>query len=798
MALAHWDPDGAGPAAPLVVAAGAFPGAGMIVSNGIAAWDRATGAWLPLGTGMDGAVRCLAVLPTGELVAGGDFTIAGGAAANHVARWNGVAWSPLGAGLNGPVYALAVRPAGDLVAGGAFTSVAGGADRTLARWDGQTWSGIGGTDGTVLALAALPNGDVVAAGSFLTAGGTQARNVARWNGATWSALGVGVLNAVNALAVLPNGNVVTGGGVYPFAPFLFLSQWDGVSWSPLLGDADTNVRAFAIAPNGDLIAGGDFITVAGQPAVHVARWNGTSWSALGSGFEGAVCALLVLPDGEVVAGGAASSGHPRVGGMFTARWNGAGWYPLGFGVNDVIEASATLPNGDLLVAGNFSSIGGIAANGIARRDSAGWHAVGSGFTGVGAGFTVVPRGLLVEPDGAIVAGGSFPNPGGFAARVVARWDGTTWSTVGSGLIQVFQLASIVRLGNGDLVVGGLFFFGSSAARMARWDGVNWQPFGNVQSGVVQQLLLLPNGTLLAAGQLGLVGGVNTFLAQWNGQAWVPFAGDTDGRVNAMLVCSNGDLAISGSFTTAGGVRAEQFARWNGQSWAPLGGNGTTDSWASALVELADGDLLAGGGFTIVDGVPAARVARWNGSAWTPIDGGTSGPVRTMTMTRAGELFAGGDFFVAGGNASVFQATLTTSCVAGAVEYGSGCSGSAGPVALHTDTLPWIGGVYRATATGFAAGAWAFSFVGTTALAVPLSSLHPAGLPGCTQLASLDVLTEVLAPASGSVAVRVAVPDDQALVGLVFLHQVAAVELDAAMAIVGLATSNALRLTIGAF
>jgi hypothetical protein len=80
-------------------------------------------------------VTALTVLPNGDLVAGGQFTSAGGwfASASNIARWNGTSWSALGSGISGPippsvharVVALTTLPNGDLVAGGGF-NIAGG------------------------------------------------------------------------------------------------------------------------------------------------------------------------------------------------------------------------------------------------------------------------------------------------------------------------------------------------------------------------------------------------------------------------------------------------------------------------------------------------------------------------------------------------------------------------------------------------------------------------------------------------------------------------------------------------
>jgi len=80
-------------------------------------------------------------MPNGDLVAGGDFTTAGGLPANRIAKWNGSEWSALGSGLNSlvsglnpTVQALAVMPNGDLAVGGSFTTAGGQVSTYFARW----------------------------------------------------------------------------------------------------------------------------------------------------------------------------------------------------------------------------------------------------------------------------------------------------------------------------------------------------------------------------------------------------------------------------------------------------------------------------------------------------------------------------------------------------------------------------------------------------------------------------------------------------------------------------------------
>jgi hypothetical protein len=81
------------------------------------------------------------------------------------------------------VSVLTTLPSGDLVAGGAFTTAGGVAARSIARWTAATgqWAPFGtGMDSWVDAVTTLPNGDLVAGGSFRTAGGVLAPFIARW------------------------------------------------------------------------------------------------------------------------------------------------------------------------------------------------------------------------------------------------------------------------------------------------------------------------------------------------------------------------------------------------------------------------------------------------------------------------------------------------------------------------------------------------------------------------------------------------------------------------------------------
>ncbi|MFM8442652.1 MAG: hypothetical protein ACKN9W_04820 [Methylococcus sp.] len=161
---------------------GDFTTAGGAPASHIAKWNGS--AWSTLGSGLgsgpNNTVVALAVAGS-DLYVGGSFTSVGGVAGrNHIAKWNTAAsddsgWSALGSGLDWAVLALAVADS-DLYVGGLFTTAGGAPANHIAKWNGSAWSALGsGLEGQSIydrpnALA-VAGGKLYAGGSFTTAGG---------------------------------------------------------------------------------------------------------------------------------------------------------------------------------------------------------------------------------------------------------------------------------------------------------------------------------------------------------------------------------------------------------------------------------------------------------------------------------------------------------------------------------------------------------------------------------------------------------------------------------------------------
>jgi len=505
-ALAVFD-DGGGPA---LYAGGFFSQAGGGAASNIARWDAGGSSWSPLGSGVPsgGSVRALAAFDVGNgpmLCAGGTFQVAGGVSASAIASWDGSSWSALGSGMNNAlqgspqVSTLTVFDGGDgptLYAGGDFDTAGGKSASGFAKWDGSSWSGDDepgrGLNRPVFASTVFDDGSgpaLFAGGLFTMAGGVEANYVAKWNGSSWSALGQGLNNWVAALTVFDDGS---GPALYAAGDFTsaggvvagYVARWDGSSWSAVGSGMTSSVSALAVFDDGSgpqLYAGGLFLFAGGVSARRVARWDGSSWSALGSGMDGGVDALTVFDDGNgqaLYAGGTFSTS----GGVTTnriARWDGSSWSALGGGVpGGYVAALTTFDDGRgpaLYVGGyTFTTAGGVPASRIAKWDGTSW-------SGLGSGMNDAVLALTTHDDGsgqALYAGGRFTTAGGVTASRIAKWDGSSWSALGSGMNgHVHALTAHDEDSGAALFAGGDFFRApdSGDSYLARWRCIDTSP-----------------------------------------------------------------------------------------------------------------------------------------------------------------------------------------------------------------------------------------------------------------------------------------------------------------------------------
>ena len=419
--------------------------------------------------------------------------------------------------------------------------------------------------------------------------------------------------------------------------------------------------------------------------------------------------------------------------------------------------------------------------------------------------------VAVLPNGDVVAGGDFGIAGGVAVNGIARWNGSAWLPLGSGMTAGIvrpYIQALAVLPNGDLVAAGLFVTagGAPANGIARWNGSTWSPLGSGIGGPafvsVSALAVLPNGDLVAGGSFTSAGGVSTNrIARWDGSTWSPLGSGMDDTVAALVVLPNGDLVAGGAFTTAGGVSANRIARWDGTSWSALGSGVAAAAFTYVLsfAVLPNGDLVAGGAFRIAGGVAANGIARWDGSAWSALGLGlgSGGGVTALAMLPSGQLAAGGGFLTAGGQVAACFARYVTPCPALATTSGAACASSGGANTLAAVTLPWVDATYRTRATGLPSLAIVAVVNGLSTLAIPLAAVLPPAPAGCSLLVFPDLVDAVLTT-TGTVDAQLALPNTPSLAGTVLHQQLVALQLDAAGNFVQVTSTNRLTATIGSF
>jgi hypothetical protein len=428
-----------------------------------------------------------------------------------------------------------------------------------------------------------------------------------------------------------------------------------LSWEPGFGYSAPGLSAggyaFATTVFDDgsgpaLYVGGSFAAAGGVPVNSIARWDGAHWTAVpAASLYGEITAMTVFDDGS----------GPRLYvatlGYYVWKWNGQTWTPLPGSslINQgPVHALGVFDDGSgpaLYACGLFTSIGSTAANSIARWNGSSWSALGSGLTG--PPDAVEPFALCVFDDGsgpALYVAGVFDHAGGVSATNIAKWDGSTWSPLGGGVTGALFSLTTFDDGSGlALYAGGGFSSagGSPANGVAKWDGASWTALGVGGAGFgccAQALAVFDDGSgpALYAGGTISGGGVNGRVARWNGASW---------------------MQLGGSFSLEGNPYA---------------------AYVRNLTVLGTGQgarLYAGGHFDQVDGRSTFSIASTDGTAWSavpiPSGSGTDQSVLALATFDDGHgaaLYAGGNLRDAGGTPTVgigrWDGTMWTSLGAG--------------------------------------------------------------------------------------------------------------------------------------
>ncbi len=335
-----------------------------------------------------------------------------------------------------------------------------------------------------------------------------------------------------------------------------------------------------------LVAGGSISAAGGTPTIGLAMWDGSAWSAMDPLLPGQTpgqpivfhIAALFADGADLYVGGETPGGFP-FGNGFVSR---LGSSPAALGMFSWLdedtgsEVRAIAKFGSIYAAGRFEQAGTTNANSIARYTGSGWAPLGLGLELYPGQLPARVRALVVFDDGngeQLYAAGDFRRAGGIPVSGIARWSGTSWSSVGSPPVPI---------------------------------GSSWS-----------DLIVFDDGS-----GIGLVGAVGGKILRFDGSGW-SIVSSTSSAIHCLAAFDDGTgtaLYAGGAFTSIDGVKANRVAKWNGASWSALGGGITTTlpptyiyEEVRALASYDDGSgaaLFAAGSFDRAGGDVAEDIAAW--------------------------------------------------------------------------------------------------------------------------------------------------------------------------------------------
>ncbi len=492
-------------------------------------------------------------------------------------------------------------------------------------------------------------------GGFETAGGISANNIAKYSTITntWSALGSGLNGSPYALALI--GSDLYVGGWFSKADGFTVNNIAKYSttnntWSAL--GSGMNNLIYTLAVYGDeLYAGGYFTT----PANKIAKWStlDNAWSALGTeNSEFTHVFVLKISGSDLYAGGSTQYGSPTFKNIAKYSITNNTWSALGTGVNSEVRA-ITVDGSNVYVGGYFTTAGGNNANRIAKWNGSSWSNLGDGILTTSNGVLSL---LLYNSN--LYIGGIFHTAGGVTANNIAKYSisGENYSSLTTGGTNGTN-GNV----NAIAIIGSDYYFGGeftsvkggtlSANRIAKWNATEgWSALGSGLNNWVKAFAVM--GTdLYVGGDFTEAGGISANrITKWNAtEGWSALGSGLNSTVNALAV-SGTELYVGGGFTTAGGISANHIAKWNG-SWSALGGGSTNK--VSAIAIKTSSEIYIGCEYDDFKG-SGDYILKWNGLDWSTLGLGVNSTVNAIAISGT-NLYVGGEFYQAGGKSAYYIA-----------------------------------------------------------------------------------------------------------------------------------------------
>ena len=336
---------------------------------------------------------------------------------------------------------------------------------------------------------------------------------------------------------------------------------------------------------------------------NIARWDGSDWQPVGGGLNGNYSNAIKVFDGDLIAAGYFADAGGVAGTEKLARWDGTSWHSMDAQSASFLNSMWDLEVFDdgitgeqLYIAGNYVALNGQAGlDHIAKWDGTAYTPVGGT---IGGAVPLIVLDLYQADLGSgntLYAGGRFLTIDGVPALNIAAWDGTSWSDLDTGITRPTGIAQVLTMvswddGSGEaLYVGGRFEIAGGATvsrNIAKWDGSSWSSMGAGFDADVQELTVFDDGSGEALYAMGNFQFTNDRLtrvnriAKWNGSSWEPVENGANDTVFGAEVYDYGEgeaLLFAGSFTALSGQSSGKVGAYVADSSCSADLNGDTSA-----------------------------------------------------------------------------------------------------------------------------------------------------------------------------------------------------------------------------
>ncbi len=325
-----------------------------------------------------------------------------------------------------------------------------------------------------------------------------------------------------------------------------------------------------------------------------------TWSNVGNGLDWNVYDLITFDDTLYAAG---RLGAPSRGVFY---WDGTDWVNTSYFWGIFSPLTLAEYNNDLYTSGDFNGNNGDPTR-VFKWTGESWEKQGDNFTG--GDWNSVKK--LLTHEGFLYAGGQFEIADGIACKNIARWDGTNWTPVSTGIPDLIVNMDVL---NNNLIVNHIITDFSN--------NPNTNPYIRQKLQVLENNIWVDLDSVFEYKNIHLIGVIedqlyfSTYdtisgipingLGVWNGNTFSSLGSDLIYSVNDITKFNNEIYISSLLYTDVQAVFDDVVLKKVNNSWESIGG-----VFDNRLLKLHvhDSNLYAAGFFKEYENIQMPYVAQ---------------------------------------------------------------------------------------------------------------------------------------------------------------------------------------------